>query len=187
VSRTAGKELQLPGGSAASALGGSPNTMRILAARKSLVFGSAAILVVGFVAFIVFGQTMKWVGHTDLEVRFIVTDAETGRLIRNATIHIRAESGGFCDDSPQREFTIATDENGEAKQFATNCMCFGSKGAFEDTFASHLPQWSFHATASGYSETDPANLNVSENSRQVQRGDPFATLNVLIRLRKDAA
>lgn len=158
--------------------------MRIPTTHKSLVFSSAAILVGGLVAFCAFGQTMKWVGHTDLEVRFIVTDAVTDRPIRNATIYIRAESGGFCDDPLQLEFTIATDENGEAKQLATNCMCFGSKGTFEDTFASHLPQWSFHATAAGYSKTDPAYLNVSEYSRQVQRGDPFATLLVPIGLQK---
>jgi hypothetical protein len=85
------------------------------------------------------------------------------------------------------EFTITTDENGQAIQLVKNCMCFGSKGAFEGTFASHLPQWSFRATADGYAPTDAAYLDVPENARQVQRGSPFATLSVPIRLRKSAA
>lgn len=160
--------------------------MRRRAANKSLLFASAGIFVAGLVAFFAFGETIKWVGHTELEVRFVVTDAETGQPIPNATIHISAEPGGFCDDPPQPEFTITTDQGSHAKHVTTNCICFGSKGTFEDTFTSHLPQWSFHATATGYSETDPAYLDVTENARQVQRGDPFATLSVPIRLRQNA-
>jgi len=161
--------------------------MRKSTAWRWLIFATVAILVVGLVAFFTFGQTIKWVGHTDLEVSFVVIDADTGQPVPNATIHIRAEPGGFCEEPQQPEFTITTDENGHAKQLATNCMCFGSKGTFEDTFASHLPQWSFHATATGYSATDPAFLNVLETARQVQRGDPLATLSIPIRLRKNAA
>jgi len=161
--------------------------MRKRTAYRSILFGSAATLIVGLGVFFAFGQTIKWVGHTDLEVRFVVTDAESGQLIPNATIHVRAEPDGFCDVLQQPEFTITTDEHGNAKQLATNCMCFGSKGTFEDTFASHLPQWSFHVTATGYSVTDSGYLDVPENAKNVQRGDPFATLTVPIRLRKNSA
>ena len=156
-------------------------------ANRLLVFASAAILVAGIVAFFVLGQTTKWVGHTDLEVRFVVTDDKTGQPIPNATVQIRAEPGGFCDDLPQVDFAMTTDKNGHATQLARNCMCFGSRGSFEDTFASHLPHWSFHATATGYSATEPAYLDVIDNVRQVQRGETFATLSVPIRLRNEAA
>ena len=160
--------------------------MRKRTAYKSLLFAAAGIFVVGLVAFFAFGQTIKWVGHTDLEVGFFVTDGDTGQPIPNATVHISAKPGGFCDDPPQPEFTITTDETGHAKHVATNCMCFGSKGTFEDTFASHLPQWSFHATATGYTATDPGYLDVHQNAKRVQRGDPFATLSIHIRLRRNA-
>lgn len=156
-------------------------------AYRSLVFTSAAIIVVGLAVFLALGQTIKWVGRTDLEVRFVVTDSKTDQPIPNATIHIRAEPGGFCDDPLQLDFAITTDRNGLATQLATNCMCFGSKGAFEDAFASHLPQWWFHATATGYSATDPTYLDVAEHARLVHRGEQFATLTVPIQLRKDAA
>lgn len=155
-------------------------------ACKLFAFGFAVMLVGGFIALFAFGQSKKWVGHTDLEVRFIVTDAETGRPVAHATIHIRAESGGFCDDPQSAKFTIKTDKNGHAKRLATNCECFGSRGTFEDTFGSHVPPWSFHASAAGYSATIPADLDVRKHARRVQRGGPFATLSVPIRLRRIA-
>lgn len=156
-------------------------------AYSSLFLASVAILAVGLVAFFALGQTVKWVGRTDVEVRFVVTDAQTGQPIPNAVIYIRAEPGGFCDDPPVPKFAITTDRNGHATQVATHCMCFGSKGAFEDTFASHLPPWWFHVTSTGYSATEPTYLDAADDARQVQRGEPFATITVPIRLRKDAA
>lgn len=158
--------------------------MRKRTGYRSLLFASAAILVVGLVAFFALGPTINWVGHTDIEVRFVITDAETGQPIPNAMVHICAEAGAFCDDPQQLEFTITADKDGHASQLATNCMCFGSKGTFKDTFASRLPKWSFHATATGYSAAEPAYLDVAKNARQVQRGDPFATLSVPIRMQK---
>jgi len=153
-------------------------------ARKSLAFSSVTLLAGGIIALFVFGQTAKWVGHTDLEVRFVIIDSETEHPISNATIHIRAEPGGLCDDSTPPGSEITTDENGQAKLLATNCMCFGSKGLFEETFASHLPQWSLIATSAGYSATKPEALDVPENARRVQRGDPFAAVTVRIRLQR---
>lgn len=158
--------------------------MRKRTAYRTLLFASAAILVVGLGEFLTLSQTNKWVGHTDIEIRFVITDAETGLPIPNATVHISAEADGFCDDAQQSKFTITSCEDGHANQLATNCMAFGSEGTSGDTFASHLPQWSFYATATGYSATAPAYLDVPKNARQVQRGDPSATLSVPIRLRK---
>jgi hypothetical protein len=151
------------------------------------VVGFAVLLVIGLVALFTFGQTSKWVGHTDLEIRFVVTESETGRPIHNASLHVRTEPSGLCDDLPAREFTLTTDESGEVSQVVKNCMCFGSHGAFEDTFVSHLPQWTFRATASGYSSTAVEYLDDPKNVRQVKRGKPFATLSVPIGLRKSGA
>ena len=82
-------------------------------AYRSLVFTSAAIIVVGLAVFLALGQTIKWVGRTDLEVRFVVTDSKTDQPIPNATIHIRAEAGGFCDDPPTRDFVPQTIEESQ--------------------------------------------------------------------------
>jgi hypothetical protein len=161
--------------------------MRILASMKQLVIGSAALLAVGFILLLILGRTVTWVGHTDLEVCFVVTDADTGQPIPEAIVHIRAEPSGFCDDTAESQFTITPDSNGRAKYVCTNCMCFGSKGLLEDTYAVHLPWWWFHATASQYSATAPAYLDVPENVKRVQRGAPFATITVPIRLPRKTA
>ena len=145
------------------------------------------MLVVGLVAFFAFSQTIKWVGHTDIELGFVITDANTGQPIPDATIHFRTELGGFCDERPQKNFEITTDEHGRATELAKNCMCFGSKGILEDTFGSHLPNWWIHVTATGYSTTEPTYLDNAENARRVQRCEAFATLLVPIRLRTEAA
>src|SRR6478752_8971501 len=120
--------------------------------HKSLAFGGAALLVVGMVALFAIGQTAKWVGHTDLEVRFDVIDANTGQPIPNVTVHVHAEPGGFCADGDAQEFTIRADEHGHAMHLCKSCMCCGSSGLFENSFAVYLPFWTFHVTATGYSD-----------------------------------
>lgn len=160
-------------------------TMRKLTAYRSIIFASAALAVAGW-GYFSFDQPRKWVGRTDLEVTFVVLEAATGQPIPHATIHIRAQPGGFCADPPQREFSITTDKHGHTRQLATSCLCFGSEGRFQDTFGSHLPRWSCHATANGYTATNPTGMDVPENERRVQCGVPFATLSVPIQLRKNA-
>lgn len=140
------------------------------------------LFLVALVIAIELAQTARWVGRTDVEIRFVVTDAQSNQPVPKAIVFISSEPDGFCDDSPQHEFTLSTDENGQAKYLATSCMCFGSKGTFEDTFGSHLPRWTYHVSASGYSSTTPTFLDVSENARRVERGDRFATLSVPILL-----
>lgn len=156
--------------------------------RTLLISMAVVAVVLGIVAALPpLAQSIKWVGHTDLDVRFVVIDTDTGQAIPNATIHVRAEPGGFCEDTESREFTITTDANGHAMHHCKNCMCFGSESAFEDTFAVHLPWWRFHVTAVGYMDTAPQYLDVPKIRRQVQRGKPSATLEVPISLRKSAA
>lgn len=149
---------------------------------KLSAIGVPVLLGTGIVALL--GATTKWVGHTDLEIRFVVTDVDSGRPVPNASVQVRTESSGRCDNLPAREFTLTTDENGQAWQAVKGCTCYGSEGAFENTFVSYLPQWSFRVTANNYSSAEVASLELTENARQVTRGPPFATLCVPIRLRK---
>jgi hypothetical protein len=115
--------------------------MRKASLYKWVAFIGAALLFLGIIALFTVGQSVKWVGHTNLEVRFIVADIRTGQPIQNAIIHIRAEPGGFCEETDALEFTIATDDKGFATRLCTGCMSFGSKSVFEDTFFVHLPWW----------------------------------------------
>lgn len=158
--------------------------MRKLAYRASFLFIAVGLIIVGAGTMLGWGNSVKWVGHTDLVVSFIVTDAETGLPIPNATVGVRAEGGGFCDDREPGSFTMTTDANGIAKQTCKNCMCFGSRSAFENTFVVHLPYWWFHATATGYSDSKSEYLDLPIHIQRVQRGKPNATLSIPISLKR---
>jgi hypothetical protein len=145
-----------------------------------------ALAVLFVVAMVVLPATssIKWVGRRDLEVRFIVKDVDNDQPIQNAEIHITAEGGGFCEDQNPAEFTLETDDAGWAKRYNKSCMCFGSRSQFEDTFASHVPSWRFTVTADRYASSGVRFLEEFEIQNNVQRGDQFATLDVLVRLSK---
>ena len=161
--------------------------MQKAALYKSAALGGTALLVLGIIALLTVGQSMKWVGHTNLEVSFIVTDIRTGQPIANAIIHVRAEPGGFCEEPDTLEFTVATDDKGFAKHLCKSCMTLGSKSLFENTFFVHLPLWWYHVTADGYSETNPEYLDLPKNASRVRRGKTTATITIPIGLGKTAA
>jgi hypothetical protein len=151
---------------------------------KWLAFGGLVCAIAAILLLVIAGFEAKWVGHTDLLVRFVVTDANTGRPIPNATIHIRTESDESHEDSGVQEFTLVADERGQVELLCKSCMCFGSKGLFKDTFAVHLPWWQFFGSASGYFETETEFLYVPKFRRQVQRGENSAILSVPMVMRK---
>jgi hypothetical protein len=166
---------------------GSHAMQKLKLSRPVVKFSMAVLLVCGLWMISVCAQSVKWVGRTDLEMHFLVTDAATGQPIPNAVVQIRAEAGGFCDDQENRRFTITADGNGHAKHVCTNCMCFGSRSCFENTFAVHLPWWWVNAKAIGYSDSEPEYINVPENSQRVERGKPFPSIAIPIRLVKSMA
>lgn len=146
-----------------------------------LLFGLACA---GIPAFLTLAHTAKWVGSTDVAIQFVVIDTETGEAIPNAVIEVNAEQGGFCEDPGVPEFTFQADESGTVTHLSKRCMCFGSKSVFEDTFVSYLPPWRYRASAPGYVASDFEFLEAWENSKNVRRGKPYATLSLRIRLRK---
>lgn len=132
-------------------------------------------------------QTICWVGYTDLEVEFVVSDDEDERPIQGATVSIFAQKGGFCDEREEQQFSLTTDSEGVAKRVARGCMCFGTKNWRLDTFAFHLPYWWFRASAPGYVTSKSEFLDDMETmkyARQVRRGEGMAHLTVRIRLRR---
>jgi hypothetical protein len=130
-------------------------------------------------------EPIHWVGGTDLEIEFIVTDAVTGRPINGATIKVKSQ-GGFCPEGGKPRFSLVTDADGSVKRLCKDCMCFGTSGWNIDTYAVHLPWWFYQVTAEGYSPTQWTELDVPENDRQVQRGKPAAKLVIRIKLEKAA-
>jgi hypothetical protein len=148
---------------------------------------SVAILLGAVAALLPLATTAKWVGFTDIAIHFAVSDANTGLPVPHAKVHVQAREGGLCDAPPLPMFSLTTDGNGKAEHLATGCMCSGSDGAFEDTFSSHLPPWTFVAEANGYSTSAPQYLDALELAGKVQQSKPIPSVLVPIQLAKDSA
>jgi hypothetical protein len=149
--------------------------------------GLALIVVVGCGLFLPVFQSIHWVGSTDLEIEFVVTDAKDGRKLDGTTVSIRAEEGGFCWERDAKAFALRTQADGTAKHLCKACMCFGTKGWNRDTFAVHLPYWWFQASAPGYLSSEWEYLDdigTMKYARQVRRGNGLAYLTVRIELVK---
>lgn len=116
---------------------------------------------------------IHWVGSTDLEVAFAVTDASTGKPIPNAQVEIQSE-GGFYEERDRQEFVLVGDANGVARKECRSSMCFGTLSGlrFTNTFVVHLPWWRYRVVAEGFQPVEWANLDVIEFRRQVKRDGP---------------
>jgi hypothetical protein len=118
-------------------------------------------------------STFYWVGRTDLEVEFAVTDAATGGPVPGARVEVQSE-GGFYEERDRREFALAADADGVARKECRRSMCFGERSGlgFTDTFMVHLPWWRYRGVAEGYDPTEWAHLAVPEQLGRVRRTGP---------------
>jgi hypothetical protein len=154
------------------------NPSQLRAAKIAVVI---AILVAVCGLFFPMVQVAWWVGHTDLLIEFIVSDADTGEPIPNAKIQIHSE-GGLCEEREKEDFQLVTGSTGKVQRLCRQCMCFGTRGWNIDTFEVHLPWWSYRVSAPGYVETVRTELDVQENVRRVQRLEEHSSLVVLVQL-----
>src|SRR5262245_191952 len=65
-----------------------------------------------------------WVGATDLEVEFVVTDA-TGQPVPWARIDVQSD-GGFYRECDEKAFTLTADSAGTARRVCHHAMCYGT-------------------------------------------------------------
>ncbi len=131
--------------------------------------------------------TIQWVGSTDLEIVFAVTDAESGEPVPDARIEIE-RFGGFGADGDPREFVLSSDSNGYARKLCRNTMCFGTQSQlrFTNTHVVHLPFGHYRAIAPGYEPTEWTPLDDYENVRMVKRHAPRRTrLTLPIAIRRE--
>jgi hypothetical protein len=127
------------------------------------------LLVLGYDGF----RTIMWVGSTDLDVEFVVTDSTSGLPIPGARIEVQSE-GGFYEKKHKQEFVLVAGDDGVARKLCRNSMCFGTRSGlrFTDTFVVHLPFWRYRVVAEGYTPTELAELDVLEQRRLVRRAGP---------------
>lgn len=147
---------------------------------------SAAIVVTVVFLFLVMNPTARWVGRKDVLVQFVVYDAVTKAFIPHATVYLRTEAGGFCQDREARTFTLQTDQHGAVKHLTKQCQCFGSEGIAENSFGMHLPRHWFHAEAENYQASEAEFLSTPQHAVRVQDAGTFAVLSVPIRLIPDS-
>jgi hypothetical protein len=155
---------------------------RRVSPRLRVLLGVLGLLV-GFVTLIVCVQDTKWVGSTDLEVRFIVTDASSGQPVDGATISIHQEGYGFCDSCQDtKDFSLTTGANGTVSHRCRGCMCWGSSSVWRSTFRVHVPTWRFSAATRGHAESAAVWLQDSPYARQGKSREKDAVLEIPIHL-----
>lgn len=127
-----------------------------------------------------------WVGHTDLEVTFLVVDRESGHPVPCAVIAFRGDGGGFCKEvGKQANHAMETDKSGRLVRTWADCMCFGQKGLLASTFAIHLPALWFRASAPGYANSGWIGLDDRPHVGALKRGKSGATLIVEVALKRE--
>jgi hypothetical protein len=134
-------------------------------------------------------QMVGWVGGTDLEIEFVVTEAGSATPIPGARIEVQSE-GGFYEERDKQEFVLVCDVSGVARKVCRKSMCSGKQSGllFTNTFAVPLPWWRFRVSAPGFQPSEWVDLNAVEYIRQVQRPGTQhkARLVVRVSLRKNA-
>lgn len=130
--------------------------------------------------------TVRWVGHTDVTVRFVVTDAATGALLSGALIHINTDTPESRPDPETPQFALTTDARGEAEYHFHQLRCSGGQGSFENSYNLALPYWDIDATCTQYEPQKDVRLVSPETQRQVKPGALDRVISIPIRLARAA-
>jgi hypothetical protein len=146
-----------------------------------------ALVVVGTSAFLLnLRGGIEWVGRTDLDIVFEVTDASTGLPVNGAIVQVDGDQDYRCK--------LVTDEKGRASKLLKDEFCSGyyvrsklTRRVIKDTFHVLLPDWFLQVSAPGYERSPGVLVNTTENQRRVQRGDGTSSLRILIELHPDHA
>jgi hypothetical protein len=159
-----------------------------------LNWGAAALVGAALlVGFAVHESRIVWDGATNPEVVWLVTD-ESGRPIENAVVELKPGEFGSWEFCEAESILLRTDAGGRAHRLAANCSTSGEYrrleifgidcGCTRDTFHLRPPSWRFCVLANGYDACEWIDMEWSEYSRQVERGQEVATLTVRVSLRK---
>jgi hypothetical protein len=123
-------------------------------------------------------------GRTNLNVVFLVVDAETDRPIGGALIRFWSFGSPFCqEDQRPSDVSLTTDANGRLARGWTNCLTSLS-GLLNSTVKVSVPPVGYEASAAGYVTSQRGYLNSDENRLLLKESHPLSTLDVKIRLSK---
>lgn len=150
-----------------------------------LILAVIALLGTG-ISILVGTSTTRWVGHTDVTVRFVVTDAATGAHLPGALVHINTDTPESRPDPETPQFILTTDARGEAEYQFHQIRCSGGRGLFEISYNLALPYWDIHATCTQYEPEKEVRLVSPETQRQVKPGARDRVISIPIRLARAA-
>lgn len=134
-----------------------------------------------------------WLGHTDLEVEFVVADADTGEPVEGADVVVESVGGWYADEDQRRDaggFVLRTSAGGSARRSCRDSWVIGADSGlgFSASRSVRLPRWWFRVSAPGYLATESSPLDEPEYRRAVQRMEPRADrLEVRVRLQRRPA
>lgn len=119
--------------------------------RLILVAAGLTLLVCGYDR----SRVVRWVGATDLEVRFVVTDAASGEPVPGARVEVMIETG-FPDDRGGKGFVLIAGPDGIARKEFRDWMRAGSESRLRltDTYSVRPPDWLFRVVADRYAPGD---------------------------------
>jgi hypothetical protein len=130
---------------------------------------------------------IHWLGSTDLEIKFVVTDRATGEPITDATIDIESW-GGWDRDQVEGKFTLTTNTNGEASKILYENRSYGTTSGlrFTNTYGIYPPDWQYRVIASKYKPSVSAWVETFDKRNRPQRMGPRQhLLIILITLEKE--
>jgi hypothetical protein len=107
-----------------------------------------------------------WQGRTDLEIRFLVTSAESHKSVPGASIEIQPENDGDPNTDKQA-FSLTADAYGIARKDCGRVNTGGTdRGSTTIDYAVCMPWWQYRVVAAGFQPSPWAKLYVPENSRK---------------------
>jgi hypothetical protein len=122
-----------------------------------------------------------WLGDTDLEVEFVVTESGSESAIPGAQILVDSYEG-----HNKQQFELFTDQRGLAhKQCGyTYCCGFRSTLGITNTFSVDVPAWWFQVRADGFEPSEWVDLVALESTRHQRIGPDKAKLAVPVALKR---
>jgi hypothetical protein len=133
---------------------------------------------------------VKWVGGTNLEVRFIVTNSESGQGIANAEVQVRCEMGFYegVEEDFDKTILLHTDATGIASRQCCMNRIIGTQSRllFTNTYQIYIPRWQVRVLATGYETIEGIELMEEYRGKAVRVGPEQNLLVVPVSLRKRA-
>jgi hypothetical protein len=118
---------------------------------------------------------VDWLGSTDLEIEFVITDADSGQPVEAAELLVYEYGGFYREAQAEREFTLTADSEGIIRSVCHDDWCIGKTSGlrFTDTYHVYLPEWRLQVSAPGYEASNRVWLReLPEGRRQQQHLGP---------------